>query len=193
MDFDLPVALQKHLVALPSNLGLHISRVRVIARQLAEVHGVNVELADLTAAAHDIARHLPARQLIEEAERLNIPVGEFERAAPIVLHGPVGATWLRAEGGLSDPELFEAVYWHTSAHPDLSPIGKVVFVADKIDPAKAKAYPFQLNVIEAVGKSLNEGVLAFLDGAIREHIDHCRFIHPMSVNTRNRLIIEKSC
>ena len=193
MDFELPKSLQEHLAALPKNLSLHIGRVRGIAKELAQMHNLDVELAHLTAAAHDVARHLPGGKLIEEAERLNIPVGEFEKAAPIVLHGPVGATWLRQEGVLLDPELFDAVYWHTSGHPDLSPIGKVVFVADKIDPAKAKAYPFQSSVIEAVANSLDEGVLAFLDGVIREHVDHCRLVHPVSINTRNRLIIESSC
>ncbi|MQF87318.1 MAG: HD domain-containing protein [SAR202 cluster bacterium] len=193
MNFDLPDSLQKHLLSLPRNLRAHISRVRKIARELAVEHSLNAELADLGAAAHDVARHLSGGKLLEEAEKLQIPVGEFERFAPIILHGPVGACWLKKEGILSDSGLLEAVYWHTSAHPDLDPIGKVIFIADKIDPAKVKAYPFQPSVAKAARGSLDEGVLAFLDGIIKEQVDQHRCIHPMSAHTRNRLIIENSC
>ncbi len=193
MQFDLPAALESRLSRLPDNLNAHIARVRDIARGLAGVHQIDIELADLVAAAHDVARHLQGRQLIEEAERLNIPVGPLERFAPIVLHGPVGAAWLRAEDVLQSADQFEAVYWHTSAHPDLAPVGKLVFVADKIDPAKAKAHPFQDSVRKAVRNSLDEGVLAFLDGVIKEHVDHKRLVHPMSIEARNRLITEMAC
>ncbi len=193
MTADLPLSLTARLDALPDGLRAHIERVRGIARELAAAHAIEPVTADLTAAAHDVARHVPGRMLIEEAERLGIPVNAVERAAPILLHGPVGAAWLREDGAIRDPEVLEGVRWHTTAHPDLAPVGQVVFVADKLDPMKQKAYPFQSEVRAAAARSLHEGVLAFLDGALRTHLDRREFIHPMSADTRNSLLIALSC
>ena len=193
MPTDLPPTLTARLDALPDGLRAHVERVRGIARAIAAAHAIDPATADLTAAAHDVARHIPGRMLIEEAERLGIPVNTVERAAPILLHGPVGAAWLREDGAITDPEVLEGVRWHTTAHPDLAPVGQVVFVADKLDPAKLKAYPFQPEVRAAAGRSLHEGVLAFLDGALRAHLERRELIHPMSAETRNALLIARSC
>ena len=146
MTANLPPTLTARLDAVPDGLRAHVERVRAIARELAVTHAIDPATADLTAAAHDVARHIPGRMLIEEAERLGIPVNNVERAAPILLHGPVGAGWLREDGAIRDPEVLEGVHWHTTAHPDLAPVGQVVFVADKLDPMKQKAYPFQPSV-----------------------------------------------
>ena len=191
--FELPEPLVARIEALPDGLRAHVERVRGLARELAAAHGVDVATADLTAAAHDVARHLPGRRLVEEAERLGIAVNSVERAAPILLHGPVGAAWLREDGSVTDAEVLEGVRWHTTAHPDLAPSGRVVFIADKLDPVKARAYPFQQEVREAAFRDLHEGVLAFLDGAIRAHVERRELIHPMSAETRNRLLMASSC
>ena len=190
---DLPPALTRRLDSLPDGLRAHVERVRGIARELAVAHALDPAIADLTAAAHDVARHIPGRMLIEEAERLGIPVNAVERAAPILLHGPVGAAWLREDGAIRDPGVLEGVHWHTTAHPDLAPVGQVIFVADKLDPMKRKAYPFQPEVRAAADRSLQEGVLVFLDGALRTHLERRELIHPMSAETRNSLLIALSC
>ena len=193
MAYGLPPPLVARLNALPLGLRAHVERVRDIARELAQAHGVDEALADLTAAAHDVARHLPGARLIEETERLGMPISVVERAAPILLHGPVGAAWLEADGSVEDRDALDGVRWHTTGSPDLSPVGEAVLLADKLDPHKARAYPFQASVREAAFRDLHEGVLAFLDGAIRAHIDRGELAHPLSIETRNRLILARSC
>jgi len=187
-DLVLPPSLQSRLDALPKGLQAHIARVRGIARELATVHGIDPALADLTAAAHDVARHVSGARLLEEAERLGIDVDPVERAVPVLLHGPVGAAWIAGDGAIGDPGVIEGVRWHTTAHPDLVPAGLVVFIADKLDPHKHKAYPFQDAVREAAMRSLNEGALVFIDGVLRQHLDRRELVHPLSAATRNALL-----
>ena len=193
MTLELPPQLSARLAELPKGLADHIGRVRGIARELADAHGIDADRAELTAAAHDVARHLPASRLLEEAERLGLAVNTVERHAPVLLHGPVGAAWLRADGAVADPEVLEGVHWHTTAHPDLAPVGRVVMLADKLDPAKARSYPFQPGVREAAFASLSDGLLAFLDGALRQHLERGELIHPMATAARNALILAASC
>jgi predicted HD superfamily hydrolase involved in NAD metabolism len=189
----LPEPLQARLDALPLGLQNHIGRVRVIARELAGAHAVDEDLTELTAAAHDVARHIPGAQLVEEAERMGIVVNTVERSLPILLHGPVGAGWLADAHEVDDPGVLEGVRWHTTAHPDLAPVGQIVFIADKLDPHKAKAYPFQAVVREAAMRSLEEGALAFLDGMLRQHVERGNLIHPLCTDTRNALVLAAAC
>lgn len=188
-DLVLPTALEVRLASLPEGLRNHINRVRDIARDLAGAHAIDQDLAELTAAAHDVARHIPGRHLIEEAERMGFAVNAVERRAPILLHGPVGAGWLAEEAALDDPSVLEGVRWHTTAHPDLSPVGQVVFIADKLDPHKAKAYPFQDTVRSIAYRDLHEGALTFLDGMLKMHLDRGDLVHPASIDSRNALIL----
>ena len=192
-SITLPPQLEARLGALPNGPQAHIGRVRTIARELATAHGVDAHLAELTAAAHDVARHLPPGTLLEEAERLGLAVHPVEHVAPVLLHGPVGAAWLAGDGTVTDLGVLEGVHWHTTAHPDLAPVGKVVFLADKLDLHKAKVYPFQAAVQEAAFKDLGEGILAFLDGALRQHLERGQLIHPTSTDTRNALLMASGC
>ena len=185
----LPPALQTRLDALPTGLQAHITRVRGITRDLAVAHDIDADGDELTAAAHDVARHLQGDRLLEEAERMGIGINNVERRVPILLHGPVGAGWLREEGAVSDPGVLEGVHWHTTAHPDLAPVGQVVFIADKLDPHKAKTYPFQQAVRDAAYRSLADGTLAFLDGMLRQHIERGDLVHPSCTDTRNALLL----
>ena len=74
----LPPTLQARLDGLPRGLALHVDRVRGIARELATAHAIDPDLADLTAAAHDVARHIAGDRLIEEADRLGIAINAVE-------------------------------------------------------------------------------------------------------------------
>jgi predicted HD superfamily hydrolase involved in NAD metabolism len=167
--------------------------VRTIARKLAEIHEVDPDLAELAAAAHDIARHLTSRQLLETAQYWGINVSPIERNAPILLHGHLGAVWLKQDGEITDPDVLDAIRWHTSAHPALSPVGRILFLADKLDPKKISAYPFQETVSQVALRDLNDGILAFLEGLMKIQIDKGQLIHPMTSKMRNALIMAKSC
>ncbi len=188
----LPEGLEARLAALPAGLQAHVERVRGIARGLAERHGVDAGRAELAAAAHDVARHVSPAQLLAEAERLRLPVNTVERRLPILLHGAVGAAWL-ADDGWADADTLDAVRWHTTARDGLSPLAQVVFVADKLDPAKARAYRFQDAVREAAEASLADGVLAFLDGHLRQLVDSGDLVHPAAVEARNGLLLARGC
>lgn len=107
---QLPPQLQARLSDLPQGLQAHIRRVRAIARELAEAHGVDPDLAELTAAAHDVARAMPPKRLLEEAGRLGLPGsgGRGASPAPRCWKGSAGTprpirTWRPWDGWSSWP------------------------------------------------------------------------------------------
>ena len=180
--------IQRRVDALPSGLRDHIYRVRDIAKQLAPSHSIDPERAALGMLAHDVARAMPDRELLHRAGELGLPIGTVEREVPILLHGPVGAEILVKEDGLADPSIHQAVYWHTTAHPDLDSLGKLVFLADKLDPQKFVAYPYQPLLRQLAMEDLDKAVLEFLSRETVSLVSQGLMVHPKVLETRNHLL-----
>ena len=99
-------------------------------------------MVDFAVAAHDLARAMKPDGLLSEAGRLGLDVHAIEERHPVLLHGAVAACWLEHEGCLADPDVLEAVRWHTTGRRGMGEVAKVVFLADKLDPVKVKHYAY---------------------------------------------------
>ena len=185
---DLISRIQQRVDALPAGLQSHVYRVRDVARELARRHGIDEEHAALGMLAHDVARATSKEELLRKAAELGLPIGTVERVAPVLLHGPVGAELLTKEDGLADPSLHQAVYWHTTSHPSLDDLGKVVFLADKLDPQKISNYPYLPKLRQLALEDLDRAVLEFLTREIISMVSRGWLVHPMVIETRNHLL-----
>ena len=191
-SLDLLQCLQARVESLPSGLKAHIYRARDVALELAERHRIDALPTELAMLAHDVMRAVPGRDLLRMAEEAGLPVGALDRGLPILLHGPVGAESVRRENGLGDDEILEAVRWHSTAHPSLSPLGKLVFIADKLDPQKAAAYPYQPELRRMAEDDLDLAVLEFLSREAEGRIQRREPVHPISIETINWLLAARS-
>ena len=185
---DLERDVRQRVDGLPEKLQAHIHRVCGIARDLALRHGLDPERATLGMLAHDVARAMPGTELLEHATVLGLPIALVDRRAPVLLHGPVGAELLRRESGLDDASLYQAVYWHTTAHPALDTLGKVVFLSDKLDPPKARKYPYQPQLHQMAMEDLDRAILEFLTRETLGQLNRGGMLHPMMVEARNSLL-----
>ena len=182
-------AVQRRVDRLPAGLQAHIHRVVEIARELAVCHGINQEQAALAALAHDVARAMTDGELLRRAAGMGLPIGVVDRRVPILLHGPVGAEILQQEAGLTDISIYKAVYWHTTANPDLDELGKVVFIADKLDPAKIDSYPYLPQIRRMAFQDLDRAILHFLTRQAMDRLNRGELVHPVMVETRNALLV----
>ena len=181
-------AVQRRVDRLPAGLQAHIHRVVEIARELAVCHGIDQEQAALAALAHDVARAMTDGELLRRAAGMGLPIGVVERRVPILLHGPVGAEILQQAAGLTDISIYKAVYWHTTANPDLDELGKVVFIADKLDPAKIDSYPYLPQIRQMAFQDLDRSILHFLTRQAMDRLNRGELVHPVMVETRNALL-----
>ena len=55
-------------------------------------------------------------------------------ANPDLIHGKLGAYMAKDKYGVDDPEILSAITYHTTGHPDMSLLDKIIFVADYIEP-----------------------------------------------------------
>ncbi|MCI0865006.1 MAG: bis(5'-nucleosyl)-tetraphosphatase (symmetrical) YqeK [Chloroflexi bacterium] len=184
----LALQIQSRVNKLPPGLQAHINRVSDIARELAPHHGVDPDRAALGMLAHDVARAMPNQELLRHAAEFNLPVTLVERQMPVMLHGPVGAEILQREDGLTEEDLYQAVYWHTTGHPSLDRLGKVVFLADKLDPLKISRYPYLPFLRELALEDLDRAILEFLSRETVARATTNEMIHPATVETRNHLL-----
>ena len=180
--------IEQRVASLPLGLQAHINRVREIAVELAPRHDVDPEQAALGMLAHDVARAMSNTELTRHATELGLPIGLVDREVPLLLHGPVGAKILQKEYGLAETDLYQAVYWHTTAHPSLERLGQVVFLADKLDPQKQSRYPYQPQIRQLAFQDLDQAILEFLTQEMIRLASLGQMVHPAMLETRNYLL-----
>ena len=187
---EIPQQIEARFIELPSGLQAHTLRVNEIAQVLAHLYGLDPKLVGLAALTHDIARAMRGKDLLRHATRLGLPINPVEAAMPLLLHGPVGSRLIAEEAGIEEPDVLEAVYWHTTFGVGLSPISKVVFLADKLDPAKASRYPFVDGELMGLArKDMDRAILLFIDQELNKYIGNGGLVHPASVDARNHILM----
>lgn len=175
--------------SLPEKLRAHIYRVRDVGLDLAARHGIDEGRTELAILGHDVARAAKKKEILRQADRFGLPLLDVERKAPITMHGPVGAELLRHEDGLEDGEILDAVRYHTTGHPTLTPLGLLVFIADKLEPNKIKSYPYQQELRLIANESLPQAVLEFLCRESALRLQRRKPVHPASLTTINALLL----
>ena len=126
--------------------------------------------------------------LLKEAGRLSISIGDIERKAPILLHGPIAATWLSHEMGIQDKEILQAVYSHSTGCKNMTKLSKIVFIADKVDEMKLVGKPHLVKIRELAYKNLDKAMLKYFNHELKIFLEKGGYIHPSTIEARNDLL-----
>ena len=111
---------------------LHSLNVMRYAMHLAKKHAISIEQAGIAGLMHDCAKCLEAHTVLHYA-RL---AGDPSLLEPALAHGPAGAYLARLEFGIQDPAILQAIHYHTTGSGDMSPLDLLIYVADKVEPAR---------------------------------------------------------
>ena len=113
---------------------VHSVGVEYTAATLAFVHGADVEKARIAGLLHDCAKCLPAEEKLRKAKKHGLPINRSEKLNPDLLHGKLGAYYAKRKYDVKDDEILSAITYHTTGHPDMTLLEKIIFVADYIEP-----------------------------------------------------------
>ncbi len=182
-------ALEQAVDALPGGLREHVLRVVEESARLARLHGIDEERATIAALGHDLARGCSPEELLREAEALGIEAGPIERAEPILLHGPIGARWMAARYGIADADALAAARYHTTARAGMSALERLIFVADKIEPYKARGDTALAEARELADASIDPALRVILDRQVTRAVERGWPLHPDTVAARNELLV----
>jgi predicted HD superfamily hydrolase involved in NAD metabolism len=160
----------------------HTLRVAATAEDLARKHGLDPYRAWLAALLHDAAREIgEPEEFLRLAESWHLPIGEPEQESPKLLHGAVAAELARRELGVDDGDVLEAIRVHTAGKPGMGPLALVLYVADKIEPARE--YPSVERLRGLSGEDLRAAAAESLRCSIAHNEERGRPIHPASRET----------
>lgn len=117
----------------------HTMGVMYTCAALAMVHGCDLTQAQTAGLLHDCAKCIPNKKKLKMCSQHKIPVTEFEKTHPFLLHAKLGAYVAKAKYGVTDQEILSSITWHTTGKPDMTLLEKIVYIADYIEPKRDKA------------------------------------------------------
>lgn len=168
----------------------HSLGVAATAVELARRFGVDEERARVAGLLHDCAREYKNDELIAEAKKRLIPVTALDEAMPILLHAYIGSRRVAEIYGVDDSAIAQAIYRHTVGGANMTPLDKIVWFADMIEPHRD--YPEVENLRRLAREAtLDEMVLEGLTQSILFVTQKGHLIHPDTVLARNEILLSQ--
>ncbi len=134
MIYDIPELQSQLKKILKPKRYRHSIAVMYTAQCLAMKHGYPLEEAGVAGLLHDCAKNMSDDELLKVCKKNNIEITEHEYESPFLLHGKVGAHIARHEYEIDNEEILDSIRWHTVGKPNMSTLGKIIYIADYIEP-----------------------------------------------------------
>lgn len=167
----------------------HSLRVVETALGMKGAEELERERVYLSALLHDYAKDLPKSELLNIARENSLLTCRAEEAQPDLLHGPVGAWLCQHRLGISDGEILNAIRYHTTGCIAMSPLEKLIYLADLIEPGRT--YKGVDILREKYQENIDEGLLFAFDSTIEYVLERKFLIHPLTVDARNWLLFKE--
>ena len=168
----------------------HSLGVAETAVKLAKRFGADEEQARVAGLLHDCAREFRNEDMVKEAEKRGIAIGEVERSMPLLLHADIGAVRVRELYGVEDAAISQAIARHTVGGPEMTVLDKIIWYADMIEPGRD--FPGVDKLRELGGTaSLDAMMLAGLSHSIVFVVEKGHLIHPATVLARNEILLNQ--
>ena len=113
--------------------------VAYTATSLAMRHGADMEKAEVAGLLHDCAKYMDVDKMEQLCRKGGIELSEMEIGNPSLLHSKAGSVLAQTRYGYSDPEILDAIRYHTTGRPLMTTLDKIIFIADYIEPGRCVA------------------------------------------------------
>jgi nicotinate-nucleotide adenylyltransferase len=157
----------------------HTRGVVEAALRLAARYGADMKKTYLAALLHDCAKEYGDDEALTLCERYGIALDELQRANPFLVHGMLGAAEARHVFGVNDPEVYEAIYWHTTGRAGMGLLEKIIKLADNIEPNRM--YPFTEEIRALADYDIDRALALCIERTIKLNTERGFSIHPLSV------------
>ncbi len=162
----------------------HTLGVMYTAASLAMCYGADIRKAMTAGLLHDCGKYLSAEEQIRLCRKKNISLTESELEMPALVHAKLGAYLARYEYGITDPDILDAITYHTTGRPDMTLLEKIVYIADYIEPNR-KEIPGLDQIRRIVFTDIDRAVCLSAGSTVRYLRNGGKAVDPMTVNTYN--------
>ena len=118
---------------------VHTLGVVETAIELAKQYHVDEKKAEIAALLHDCAKGLGGQEQLQLCKKHGLTITEAEERNPFLLHAKLGAYLAKADYGIDDEEILDAIRWHTTGRPEMTQLDKIIYIADYIEPNRNQA------------------------------------------------------
>ncbi len=160
--------------AIPAALSLekeerreHSYRVAKLAVARARSANISEKKALLAAALHDCGKYVDAGSPLLAGFRFPRGVSAYEVPPPVV-HQYTGAFLAQHCFGVRDREILDAIRYHASGREDMTPLGKLIYLADLLEEGRSFEGLEELRAL--FWRDLDECLLA----ALRHQLDYLK-------------------
>lgn len=167
----------------------HTLRVIFEAERLAPKFGVDIQKARITALLHDCAKNLDEKNGEDFSvicRKYGVTLDECAKNEKALIHAYLGATVAWKDYGIEDNEILEAIYYHTTARANMTPLEKLIYIADMTEPGRTIEQAAEIRRL--VDIDIDEALIYAIGCSIKHVIKKGTLIHPDSVHALNYLI-----
>ena len=163
----------------------HCLGVAHTALHLAQMNKVDIEKTVLAALLHDIAKQMPATELTELCNQAPFLGGyaEYFTEFPGLQHGPASSTIAMRLFNICDPEVLNAISFHSTGYPNPGKLLKIIMIADYIEPSRKR---IATNIKQLSLRNLDESFFTMLN----QKADYLHNIKQVPVNKLMLLTLE---
>ena len=159
----------------------HIRGTEEEAVRLARRWGADEEYARRAGILHDCTKYLELEEQLELCEKYGVELDELERRAVKLLHSKTGACIARHVFGEPD-EVFDAIFWHTTAKENMTTLEKILYVADYMEPNRDFDGVERLR--ELAYRDLDSALLLGVETTIQEMKDRNLPVHSSTLRAQ---------
>lgn len=174
---------------LQHTLGVVRACVMLCERHFPEV---DPEDAETAALMHDFTKEYPYEKQMELVRRYGIELTESEKEEPKLLHARTAAALAKEAYGLPE-NVVNAIRWHTTGKPGMSPLEEALYFADYIEDTRTfpgcvrlrEYYEREYRARKDKRKALLLGLERSFEITIRDRMSERKSIDPYTVEARN--------
>lgn len=168
----------------------HSLAVAEEAERLAKKYGADPARARTAGILHDILKDAGEDAQLQIFQDFAILLDNVEQQAPKLWHARAGALFIEKVLGVTDSDILAAVRYHTTARAGMSPLEKVLFIADftSVD----RDYKDVDVMRRLADEGLSQAMLYALSYTIRDLVKKQAAIHPDTLAAYNEQTISAS-
>lgn len=159
------------------------------AKHLAPIYGADPEKAYTAGILHDIMKDTPPSAQLQILRDFGIMLDSAEEASQGCWHARTGAVFIERVLHVDDPDIINAVRYHTTARAGMSPLEMTVYLADFTSADRDYPDVDKMRRLAEIGSApAMEYALSY---TIRDLVNKAAVIHPDAVYAYNERIAAK--
>lgn len=169
---------------------IHTKAVTKLAIELANVYGVDVKNAEISATLHDITKEKSKQEQLQKIEQSDIIMNNVLRNNESLYHSITAFLYARDTLKLENTDILNAIRYHTTARENMSMLEKIIYVADAC--SYERTYKDAQRLRELAFIDIDECVIEVIEFTVSSLTKKRSTIATDTINCYNSILIDRT-